>query len=317
MSAVDWGMLAAAKAAGLTEADIRNIDANNKKNAAVTGPAPGNDATVQSAKAYLQNLLSQWGLGGLVGQAWDQATSGYNQDVVINNLRSTDQYKARFPAMAALNARNEGITEQQYIGYETALKTTAMAAGLPPGFYDQPEDFSNFIASGVSVQEYTNRIQQGFAVMQQAPQSVRDEFGKMFGAQGDSALAAYFLDPTRAEQVLTQQLQQAEFAGTGDQMGFHASDDQSKLAAQMGISQQQAQSGFQTLVGQQGLFEQQVGDQAQLTKQTGINAQFGLDPGAKMEMDRRLEQRVAQFQGQPAAPQTEQSGSSGFGVARR
>lgn len=338
MAAVDFGMLAAMKAAGYTEDGIRNVaaaigaglpapspaDANNHTgtyvNTAVTAPGPAPTlpnvpSATASAKAAIGRMLSQIGLGALTEQVWSEHLSGVPDDDLVPSIRETPQYKARFPGMDALNARGEHIDEATYVQYESELRQTAQAAGLPPGFYDQPDDFTNFIAGGVSVQEYKDRIQNGFLTVQQAPPEVRSQFARMFGAQGDSALAAYFLDPTKALPVLTQQLARAQFSGTGERLGFQPTDAQSLTAAQLGYTPDQMNAGFQQLDKTRGLYTQQLGDRSTVTQQTGINAQFGLQAGDQELLDKKLAERIAQFGGNPAAPQTDSSGSSGFGSA--
>lgn len=332
--AVDWNMLASLQAAGYTSQGIANLDAAQKAGAPVPTPAQANqpgytpvksggvtsapagvDNSQRSAEATLTAELNSWGLGSLKGQVMDQIAQGVDATTVGNFIRTTPEYAKRFPGMAALSARGEGISEGDYINYESELASTAAAAGLPPGFYDQPDDFTNFIANGVSAQEYKDRINQGFSVVAQAPPEIRSEFGKLFGAQGDSALAAYFLDPSKAMPLLTQQISQAQFAGEGDRFGFGTTAHQSLSAAQLGITDQQAQQGFQALDKNAGLFTNQLGDRDNVTKETGVNAQFGLEAGAQQQVDQRLKQRLAQFQGATNSPETEQTGSSGFGTA--
>lgn len=341
MTAVDWGMLSSMTAAGYTPQGIAAVaeaqaaglptpspgDANNHTgtyvNTAVTAtPAPVNPGvagttTDQSAKQIITAGLNQFGLGSLADQAWSEYLAGTDPTQVISGLRNTPQYAARFPGMAALQAKGEAITESQYISYESEMKSAAMVAGLPVGFYDQPDDFAQFIGNGVSVQEYKDRISQGFQAVNMAPPAVQQEFGRLFGANGDAALASYFLDPTKAEPLLTQQLAQAQFAGAGDNMGFHPTDQQSLAAAQSGITSAAAASGFQQLDANAGLYQRQLGDRDNVTQATGINAQFGLEAGAQQAVKDRLQQRVAQFQGAPTAPETESAGASGFGTASR
>lgn len=338
MAGPDFGMLAAMTAAGYTEAGIRNVaaalaaglpapppgDANNHTgtyvNTAITAAPPAPNlpnipSATASAKRAIQNMLNTIGLGSLTEQVWSEHLSGVADDDLIPSIRDTPQYKARFPGMAALNNRGEHIDEGTYVQYESELRQTAQAAGLPPGFYDQPDDFTNFIAGGVSVQEYKDRIQNGFLTVQQAPPEVRSQFARMFGAQGDSALAAYFLDPDKALPVLQNQLARAQFSGTGERLGFQPTDAQSLTAAQMGLTPDQMNSGFAQLDKTRGLYTQQFGDRDSVTQQTGINAQFGLEAGDQEQLDKRLAERLAQFGGNPAAPQTDNSGVSGFGSA--
>lgn len=152
------------------------------------------------------------------------------------------------------------MTEQQAIDYENQASNLFHAAGLPGGFYDSSNDFQNLIGGDVSISELTNRVNNGYLAVVNAPPQVRQAYTDLFGASGDAALASIFLDPNQALPVLEQQAVAAEYAGTGLQYGFPISRQTATEAGQAGLSMSQIQSGFQKLNDTSGLFSPTVGE---------------------------------------------------------
>ena len=74
------------------------------------------------------------------------------------NLRDTQQYKQRFPAMQTLIQRKMAIDEATYIAQERAYNAVLKAADLPTGFYDGPEDYASLITGQVSAKELQDRV---------------------------------------------------------------------------------------------------------------------------------------------------------------
>ena len=167
------------------------------------------------ARAILQDQLDAWGLGELIDWAMGELTMFGAEnpnaiDAVLARLRITPTYQARF-AGNEIRRRN-GIAVLSEAGYfieENAMRSAAARAGLPKGFYDQPDDFAQFIGNGVSSEEYAERV--GFAAMavQSVDPELRRQLGSMYGigVGSDGDLIAYYLDPERAVSVFKQRLQ--------------------------------------------------------------------------------------------------------------
>ena len=64
------------------------------------------------------NGLSATGLGSIAGMVQGLVNQGINSAGIVSAIRATPAYAARFPAIKALNAKGEGITESQYITKE-------------------------------------------------------------------------------------------------------------------------------------------------------------------------------------------------------
>lgn len=267
------------------------------------------------AHGILNSALSKYGLGTLATWAWRQYTKGASIDQIMLDLRDRPEYKARFPAMEALSQAGHALSESQYIAQEQQYAQIMHAAGLPPGFYDKPEDFATLFTSNLSPSEVQARVTNGYAAAVNAPPEVKAQFEKFYGAGSDAALAAWFLDPDKAEPVLEQQLAAATVAGVGSRFGIDPGFGTSMQLAQEGVTAGQAQSGFGAIQKEAGLFNENVGENQDLqANKEGVQSQFGLSPAAIDEVRRRQGERQAAFAGSGAAQST-RAGAVGLGEA--
>src|SRR5690606_25123415 len=192
------------------------------------------------------------------------------------------------------------------LAYETQARQLMRAAGLPPGFWDEPSDFRRLIANDVSIAELAERINEGYLRVARADQTVRDAFASMFGPSGDAALAALFLDPERALPALQRQAGAAEFGGAGLRFGFTVDRDLALRASDLGL-QSRASEGFATLHAIRGLFNETVTEREDLrAEREGVEAVFGISGESQEAVRRRQSTRLAAF-----------AGDSGINVGRR
>lgn len=281
--------------------------------APTTQISPGDNAARQSAKAYLAALLDEYGLGSLAAWANDQIQQGQNVDYVRQQLELTPEFEARFPAIKArAKAGLPPISPSEYISYEQAATQTLRAAGLPKSFWDQPSDFNALLTNDVSINELQNRINNGFLKVSYAPQSVKDAFALYYGASGESALAALFMDPTRAEPLLEQQANAAFAGGYASMAGLNLNEAAaSQVARFTNGNLNQMQAGFKHLGTLAPLFDETLGEQGHdfTASEQGIASEFGLDPTAANQLEQRRQQRAAEFQG-GGGPQITSTGAA-------
>lgn len=291
-------------------------------NRGITGtqPPPRNPDTSQydDAYAYIGQVLDQYGLGSLGQWAWDQLVAGHSIDRIMLDLRQRDEYKQRFPGMEA--RRQQGLpamTETEYLAYETGARQLFRSMGLPSGFFDEPQDFANLLGGNVSLAELSDRVTQGYAQVVNAPAEVRQTFTDWFGAQGDSALAAFYLDPDKALPKLEQMTNAALIGGTGRRFGFNLNSDLGLSLAGQGVTGQEAQQGFQQLSTIRPLFNETVSEHNDLTAENqGVDLVFGTSGFGAEEVRRRQKERQAAFGGGGGA-YTSQQGVTGLGTAPR
>jgi hypothetical protein len=281
------------------------------------------NANTTSAKAIIRQSLDQWNLGALADWVWQQylgsgaSNPGEAMMLIMPDLRERPEYKARFPAMADLAARGPAISESEYVGYEKTVAQVMRAAGLPPSFYDSPDDYARLLRANVSPDEVQSRVMNGYARVAHAPAEVRAAFHEFFGAAGDNALAAYFIDPAVALPVLEQQMTAATVAGIGRRFDIGTDRDLSMQLAQQGVDAGRAEQTFAELSASEGLFEENFGEVDELDiGEEGVLAAFNQDPEARRRVERRSQSRQAAFSGSGGAAAT-RAGAVGLGEAGR
>ena len=253
----------------------------------------------ENAFGIISSFLQRAGLAGLEGNIRQLLAQGIEDtDAILFNLRDTEQFRTRFKANAA-RAR-KGLPELDpatYIGLEQAYASTLRANRLPPGFYDQPDDFNALIEGDVSAQELQARISEGFVKVRDADPEVRRQMQTLYGVGSDEELAAYFLDPEKGLQALERQARAAEIAARGREQGrLQLTTAQAEELARRGITSAEAQRDFMQRGMLEGLYQPLYGEEA-LTGEQEIGAIFGYDPEAQKRLQERRAQRLAEFQG--------------------
>lgn len=277
------------------------------------GPAPESN---ESSKEWMREVLAQYGLEGLVDTAWDLLKEARTPQQVEFAIRDTKQFKERFPAMdKRVDNGYAPITPGEYVQWEARAKQIMESAGLPKGFYDQKSDFTQFIENEVTPERLQWRVAQGFEKVSGAPREVRDAFRSYFGEFGDNALAAFFLDPKRAEADLARIVSQAEVGGAALQQGFNVSKKTASRIARLGYGFEESREGFAQINKMSHLFRETLNERQDLTATgTGVEATFDQDPLALERLRKRGESRVAEFEGGGGAASTRE-GIVGLGSA--
>jgi len=174
------------------------------------------------ARDSVMKMFENTGLGDtFIKSLMDTIDNLYNENImptdsqVLNTIYSSDAYKARFAANEAIRKRMaEGkgrpgdklLSPAEYIATEATYKEILQEAGLPSGFYDQQEDFSNLIANSISASELTARVNIAANALQKADQSIIKSLKDYYGlSQGD--LVAYMLDNKKAFDTINSRFQ--------------------------------------------------------------------------------------------------------------
>jgi len=286
-----------------------------------------------ASPAELRKILDGLGLGFLF-DILDSASKDPSIDVtdldavglfIDGDTKSQDAIKKRFIGNAYREKAGLGVlSPKEYIASEQALLQRLKDNGMPLGFYDTQEDLAKLIGGDVSAVEFNNRIQLGYTAAQNASTSVKQQLQSLYGIN-ESELASYYLDPTRAEDVLgrkknanlyAQQLKAAAIAGqaqtqAGIQLGALTAED----LAQTGVD---AQQGFQVIGQSQELFrtttgERTVGDQ-NIAQAEQISGVFGTNAAARQAIADRKRRRTAGFEGS-AGFDASQQGATGLRTA--
>lgn len=213
-----------------------------------------------SARETLQSWFEYYGIddasatGGvkLSQLIYDWVEQDKSMDWIRLELRKSEQYKARFPGMEALSKKGMAISEAEYISNERSYMQVLKASGMPKGFYDDRQDFANFMVAEVSPQELASRVQIAKDYVQMyAPQSVKDQLRGLYGFS-DEQMAAYVLDTSpdkmkslaAIESEYATRVSQARVGGAAVDQGFALSTSLRDQIASMGYDYNQASSGL-------------------------------------------------------------------------
>ena len=255
----------------------------------------------ENAFGVVNAFLQRAGLQGLETQIRGLLAQGIeDSDAILFNLRESQQFQTRFKGNAA-RARL-GLPELDpatYIGLEQQYRSVLVSNRLPQAFYDSPDDFQKLIEGDVSPAEFQARIDEGFAKVRDADPAVLNTMRQFYPEVGndEASLAAYFIDPTRAEPALRRQVEAARIGARGrEQAGLQVSAATAEDLVARGYTAEQAQAAFQRAGQLAGLY-QEMGGETALTEEQKVGAALGFDVQAQQELERRRAQRVGEFMG--------------------
>lgn len=268
----------------------------------------------QSAKAYIQNLLDLYGLGGLAKQAWTWIQDGATEPEVLQKMRETQIYKDRFPAMAIRkNAGLAPIDEGTYVELERRYAELASYYQLPTSFYDQASDFTELIGSNRSPEQMAQIFEQGYVRVTQTAPEVRAAFARYYGVQGDAALAALYIDPDRGAQTLIRMASVAVAGGIAEQADINLSLGLADRIAEFNPSVGTLRQNFGAVNQLRPVQRESVSETTDITMEDMVGAQFGFNNPAYEDIQRRIASRQSAFRGGGSAAATSQ-GFIGFGA---
>jgi len=285
--------------------------------------------------ADLKKKLDSLGLGFL----YNLLETKLLPDTTIN-IQDTDQIAAAIEADPAtkqaydnrfignqfrINNGMAPLKPSEYIRAEKNYIDTLRNTGMPLGFYDQPTDLAKFIGSDISVRELEGRIVGGYRAAQQADTATKQQLEQLYGIT-EADLAAYYLDPTKATDVLgrkkdatlfQQQIGAAGIAGQArTQANITLAAGQAEELQAQGVTTAAARQGFSAIAQQQGLFEAQMAGEETVSQAEQIGAALGTNAQAAQRIATRRRRRQAEFEagGTFAAGQR---GVAGLGTANQ
>ena len=239
----------------------------------------------------VQALFAQYGLSSLNAVIEDYARQDYSPDAIGILIRETPEYKARFPAMASLIAKKRAITEGDYIEYERKAAGLERQYGLPTGML--MGSVTNLLENEVSMTELNDRVVLASAAAVQAPEELKTTFRDFYGID-TGGLAAYFLDPKVAAPLLEKQFASTLIGTEARRQGVGLDVYGAENLQELGITQEQARTGFQQVARAQPLTEGRgdIVSQGEL-----IQGTFGASEQARQAVERAAGARVGRFQG--------------------
>lgn len=294
-------------------------------------PAPAGGVSSNPDFNILANQLRAIGLGALFtvradgtpsGWLWEQFQAGVDTEAeLMAAIQQTDVFRNRFGVIieqqrrAAAGQPGIVMTPGEVLEYEARVSQVMRAGGLPTWFYDQPQDLHTLILNDMSVAEVEQRVAQGFEYVDNAPPEVRAKFEEFYGvAQGDAALAAYVLDPTRT----TAQLERATRTAYASGMAQRFDLALGRLAAERIADQPRTEAGIveglTQVAAQAGLFEASPFEQNTITAEDqGVRSVFEGDAEATRDIERRAVSRRAGNRAATGGAVLTQQGLTGAG----
>lgn len=262
----------------------------------------------QNAIATMKALLTEMGLTSLYDRTVSFIKDGYDADAVMVLIRTTPEYKQRFPAMEALAAKGRAMSESEYIEYERTAANLERRYGLPQGMLTG--SVTDLLTNEVSASEMNDRVILASAAAIQAPADVRSQFRDFYGID-DGGMTAYFLDPQKATPLLEKQYAAALIGVEAARQGVGVDVFGAENLASLGITQEEARTGFGQVARAQPL-TQGRGDV--VTQQELMSGTFQQNEEALRNIERASRARVGRFQGggQFAG---EREGVTGLGTA--
>ncbi len=253
--------------------------------------------TSRDAYLALNTLFSGYGLGSLAGNIFNYVKNGYSSDTISILLQDTPEYKARFAGnVAREKAGLPALSPSSYLSTEDSYRQIMRQAGLPQGFYDGTDDFTNFIGTDVSPTELQSRVD----LASQATATANPAYKQALQQMGldQASITAYFLDPVKSLPILQRQAATAAIGSEALQRGFNFDQQYSQNLASEGVSQSQAASTYNQ-IGQQFNQLETLGSiyGSAWTQRQAENASFIGDSQAVQQQGRLVGQERAQFSG--------------------
>lgn len=194
------------------------------------------------AYALLMNEFSKYGIGSLASTIMSFLRKGYSTDRVAVELQDTPQFKARFAGNEA--RRKAGLpvlSPAEYLSTEDSYRQIMQAAGVPKGFYDNPNDFANFIGQGVSPAEVQSRVSAATDLINRnRPEDLA--YFKQYYTTGD--MVAFALDPNKAAPLVGKAFTAAGIGGSAAAQGIGIDKATAETLAGAGIDANSASQGF-------------------------------------------------------------------------
>ena len=254
----------------------------------------------RDAAAAVTELFNSYGLGSLAQKIVEYAKQGYAADTMSLLLQASPEYQQRFAANIARQKKGLPVlSPAEYLATEKSYRQIMSNAGLPVGFYDQPEDFQAFLENDLAPQEVQNRVQQAAEFVDKADPLAKQAFSQWY-TRGD--MIAYALDPARATSAIERAYQASQMGGYATAQGFGISQATAEDIARLGLSRDAASQGFASVgseLGNAQKLAQISGDQ--LTVEDLLAETFKNDSGVAQKRQRLASQERGRFGGSSAA----------------
>lgn len=213
----------------------------------------------QNAIAFLTSTFTDFGLGGDIASAiTNLVQQGYTSDtiqMIAQDPNSKDPlavaFKQRFPANAErLKAGLPVLSPGEYLATERSYAQVLQSYGLPSSFAMNKDIFTKLLTSDVSPTELNSRVSTAKQVVTNSDPLVSQQLQAYYGlSQGD--MIAHVLDPAIATPIIEKQIAAAQVGSEATRYGADINKSYAEQLTQLGVTQAQANQGFQNIASQQ------------------------------------------------------------------
>lgn len=229
---------------GLTDAQvIAQAEQEAAAQAAGAGGAAVDGNAQNNAYEYLKRVFESYGLGSLAPKILEYVQKGYDSDTIALMLQDTPEYKERFKANEARKAAGMSVlSPAEYLALERQYRQLLSSAGLPEGFYDSPDDFTNWISGDVSPMEIQERVGLAAQAVNNTDQYYLQTLRSYGIGQGD--LVAYMLDTKKALPLIQKTVKAAQIGAEAARQSLGIDKARAEYWADLGVDQDQARSAY-------------------------------------------------------------------------
>jgi hypothetical protein len=257
----------------------------------------------ETATTILTNTLKFYGLDEpeLVNEiraalANRTITGSSSVDEIGIQLRESPAFKRRFAANEARRAAGKPVySVTQTLLLESQYRKNLRDSGMPPGFYDDPTSLQNFLINDISPDEILARVTQGYQAVRNADPTVINELKTLYNLD-DGSIAAFFVDPTKAQDNILRAARAAEVAAQArKQAGIGLTAQTAEELVRQGVTEAEAQAGFTTYKQQESLYRPLMGEEV-LTQEEAIAGTLGTSAEAAQRVGTRKRRRKGAFE---------------------
>jgi hypothetical protein len=261
--------------------------------------------------AAITALLSSYGIGDLAESITNAVTKGYTTDtieLIMQDPNSTDPlavaFQTRFPAnKQRLAAGKPVLSASEYLRAERSYTEVLKSYGVAN--VATPAKLSQFISNDISATEVADRVGLAINRVQNADADTKKALAEYYPMLNQSDIVGALLDPADALPALKRKIQIAEIGGAALAQGIKTQQGKTDIKmgaaalADLGVTQDQARAGFQTVaeVSPRGEFLSQISPGEDYTQLQAEQEAFQGLASAKRARLSLTEQERARFGG--------------------
>jgi hypothetical protein len=271
--------------------EVPTVDQSTQSATPAAADIPVAKPSTVSGEAVITSALKDYGLEDMGSDllAYLRGDGAGSVDATYLHMREDPRYQKRFSGMAEREKNGyDPISEEQYVQWEGQAKSLFDHYGIPADFYDTQEELASFVAGNVSPDELKRRIEGGYDAVFSSPPETLQALQSMYGID-QGHLAAFFLDPTKGEDIIQKRWTAAQIGTQALKTGFGGlTAAEGEQLATAGVTGKEAQGAF----GMLGQADQLTTD---FTREEKLGV-VGGDEAAKAKLATAAQKKKSVFQ---------------------